>query len=72
MVRSENLFADIPPGNETEQFVDLFSVPGVRIERIVSTGQATPASEWIDQDWTEWVTLLSGAAEVDPGFRTSG
>ena len=36
--------------------------PGARIERILSTGQASPAGFWYDQDWTEWVFLLSGSA----------
>jgi cupin 2 domain-containing protein len=34
----------------------------VRIERIVSTGQASPPGFWYDQPWTEWVLLLAGAA----------
>ena len=38
--------------------------PGVRIERIVSTGQASPPGFWYDQDWGEWVVLLSGAARL--------
>ena len=36
----------------------------VRIERIVSTGQASPPGFWYDQDWGEWVVLLSGAARL--------
>jgi cupin 2 domain-containing protein len=38
---------------ETEHFV---------LERIVSSGQATPPGEWFDQDTSEWVILLSGSA----------
>ena len=37
----------------------------VRIERIVSTGQASPADFWYDQDEDEWVVLLSGAAKLE-------
>lgn len=37
---------------------------GVSIERIVSTGQATPAGEWLEQDRDEWVVLLEGEAEI--------
>jgi len=41
---------------------------GVRLVRIVSTGQASPEGEWYDQpDW-EWVALLKGAA----GLRIEG
>ena len=32
------------------------------LERIVSTGQSTPAGEWYDQGKDEWVILLSGGA----------
>jgi cupin 2 domain-containing protein len=74
MTQSGNLFADIPRILEHEQFADLFAAPGIRIERIASTGQATPPSEWIEQNWTEWVALLTGAAgiqlEGEPGPRT--
>jgi cupin 2 domain-containing protein len=74
MIRSGNLFADISTAMENEQFVDLYAAPGIRIERIVSTGQATPPSEWLEQDWTEWVALLTGAAAIqfegEPGPRT--
>lgn len=37
---------------------------GVAIERIVSTGQATPAGEWLEQERDEWVVLLDGEAEL--------
>jgi len=74
MIGSGNLFADIPEALENEQFLDLFSAPGIKIERIVSTGHATPASEWLEQEWTEWVTLVAGAAAIqiegEPSLRT--
>ncbi|MFZ0206379.1 MAG: cupin domain-containing protein [Roseiarcus sp.] len=74
MIESGNLFAEIPEALENEQFLDLFSAPGVKIERIVSTGHGTPASEWLDQDWTECVALLAGAAAIqiegEPSVRT--
>ena len=35
---------------------------GLRIERIVSTGQASPPGFWYDQDEHEWVLLLAGGA----------
>jgi cupin 2 domain-containing protein len=34
------------------------------IERIISTGQATPPGQWLDQDTAEWVILLQGQAEL--------
>ncbi len=43
----------------------------ISIERIVSTGQVTPAGEWLVQDRDEWVVLLEGEAELayDDGSR---
>lgn len=37
---------------------------GVSIERIVSTGQATHAGEWLQQERDEWIVLLEGEAEL--------
>ena len=62
---SGNLFAGLPvEARADELVVDLLSRPALRIERIVSTGQASPEGFWYDQEWEEWVVLLSGAAEV--------
>lgn len=61
---SGNLLANLPESAAGEQFSDLLTLPGLRIERIVSTGQASPPAFWYDQGWTEWVLLLSGAAAV--------
>lgn len=63
-IASGNIFADIPNGLANEQFVELLAVPNVRIERIVSTGQTTPAGQFLDQDWAEWVLVLQGSAQV--------
>ena len=57
-----NLFDDLPAGSNTELLSDLLERPGVRIERIVSTGQASPPGFWYDQDWDEWVVVLAGSA----------
>ena len=60
-----NLFADLPATQEAaERLENLLDRPGLRIERIVSTGQASPPGFWYDQDVAEWVVLLSGAAEL--------
>jgi cupin 2 domain-containing protein len=42
----------------------LLERPSLRIERIVSTGQATPEGEWYDEDTDEWVLLLAGSARL--------
>ena len=59
-----NVFADLPPGTGAEQFVELLSRPGLRIERIVSTGQASPPEFWYDQPNGEWVLVLRGEARL--------
>jgi cupin 2 domain-containing protein len=47
-----------------EQLSDLLNTPGLKIERIVSTGQVTEPGTWLDQACTEWVLLVSGAATI--------
>jgi cupin 2 domain-containing protein len=54
----------LPEALANEQFRNLLSAPGTSIERIVSLGHATPESQWLEQDWTEWVALLAGAAAI--------
>jgi cupin 2 domain-containing protein len=62
MTASANLFAGIPSALTAEEFSELLSRPNVRIERIVSTGQASPPGFWYDQPEGEWVVLLAGEA----------
>jgi cupin 2 domain-containing protein len=57
-----NLFDDLPLQADEELFTELFSRKGVRIERIVSTGQSTPADKPYNQQHDEWVLLVSGSA----------
>lgn len=58
-----NVYAALPAGMEaTERIEALLDRPGLRIERIVSTGQASPPEFWYDQPRDEWVLLLSGSA----------
>jgi cupin 2 domain-containing protein len=40
------------------------SGPRIRVERIVSFGQASPEGFWYDQDEDEFVLLLTGAARL--------
>lgn len=61
----QNLFDGLPHRPETaERCVNLLEKPGLRIERIVSTGQASPPGFWYDQPEAEWVVLLQGSAEL--------
>lgn len=65
---------DAPPASAADEITsELLARPGVRIERIVSTGQATPADAPYCQPHDEWVLLLAGAAglrvEADGDYR---
>jgi cupin 2 domain-containing protein len=51
--------------NTGEQVDVLVEQAGVTIERIVSTGQASPPGFWYDSPRAEWVVLLSGAATLE-------
>jgi cupin 2 domain-containing protein len=57
-----NLFADVPLHADNEALDKLLAGGRFRLERIVSTGQATAPGEWYDQEDDEWVVLLSGSA----------
>ncbi len=61
-LRSGSLFADVPTRLDKEEITVLARLPGASVERIVSTGQASPSGFWYDQDWTEWVVVLAGSA----------
>lgn len=59
-----NLYDDIPAKLPQEVFTDLLTAGSVRIERILSHGQTSPASDWYDQDEHEWVLVLQGKGEL--------
>jgi cupin 2 domain-containing protein len=64
IVQRGSLFA-APAGAAGREIVEvLLERPGARVERIVSTGQATPPGEWYDQAGDEWVALLAGRATL--------
>ena len=58
----DNLFRHITQASDTEIFETLLQTDVLKLERIVSTGQATPPGQWYDQDRDEWIALLSGSA----------
>jgi len=60
-----NLFVDLPEKSPEELFQTLMTVPGVRIERIVSHGHASPPDFWYDQTGDEWVLVLRGSARLE-------
>ena len=57
-----NLLASLPRRLDAEQIIALVANENLRIERIVSTGQASPPGFWYDQPWAEWVSVLAGSA----------
>ena len=58
----KNIFENLPE-KMTEETIETLSETGdVRIERIVSNGQASPSGFWYDQPWNEYVILLRGRA----------
>ena len=75
-----NLFsdvADVSAANMGEEaFSEILVRPGLKIERIISQGQTSPAGSWCDQAWNEWVIVLKGSAtlqfEQEPAPRLLG
>src|SRR5207249_9803247 len=58
------LLRDLPDARKTEVTDTVLAAPGLRIERIVSHGEASPPGFWYDQAEAEWVLLLAGAARL--------
>src|ERR1051326_7935693 len=63
-----NFFDNVPARAAAEIFTEGLARHDLRIERIVSTGQFTPADKPYRQEHDEWVLLLAGAA----GLRIEG
>jgi|SRR5271169_622913 len=63
-----NLLNDLPAHADSEIFTEVLLRKGVRIERIVSTGQLTLADRPYREGHDEWVLLLAGSA----GLRIEG
>ena len=58
------IFAQIPAALPEELVETLCRSEQVRIERIVSRGHASPEDFWYDQQWHEFVLLVSGRARL--------
>ncbi len=61
-MEAKNLLDDLPAALPKELITPLLQGGGVRIERIVSQGHASPPGFWYDQDESEWVFVLEGRA----------
>jgi cupin 2 domain-containing protein len=59
-----NLFS-LPQELPTEELTEiLLQKDGIRVERILSTGQASPPGFWYEQAEDEWVAVLQGEASL--------
>jgi cupin 2 domain-containing protein len=63
-ITSGNLLSNLLLSPAAEVFEPLLHGNGIRLERILSTGQATPPGEWLVQSWEEWVVLIAGEARL--------
>ncbi len=58
-----------PSGELFDTLLEEGGLPGdgFKLERICSFGHPTPAGEWYDQPWGEWVMVLRGQATLEYG-----
>jgi cupin 2 domain-containing protein len=61
---ARNIFEGSAKALDKENVEELINTDAVRVERIVSRGQASPPGVWYDQKDREWVLLLSGKARL--------
>jgi len=61
---TSNILSGLPAPGTDEAVETLLKGDGVRVERIVSYGHASPAGFWYDQDEAEWVLLVQGRARL--------
>ena len=59
------LYDKIPAESETELFETLCRDKNIKIERIISNGQAMPKGEWYNQGLNEWVMVIQGKATLE-------
>ena len=64
-MKPTNLFSELPSNLQEELIEKLVDAPDMRIERIISTGHASPPGFWYDQAESEWVVVLRGEATLE-------
>jgi cupin 2 domain-containing protein len=64
-METENLLDNLPHQPPQEVLTTILQADGLRLQRIVSQGHASPPGFWYDQDDNEWVMLLAGSATVE-------
>ena len=63
-MKTGNILNLIPKTVPKEIFEEIVSTEHVRIERIISKGHRSPDKGWYDQERSEWVMVVKGAAEI--------
>ncbi len=58
----KNIFKGISGNIHNEVFETILQNDKIKLERIISKGHITPVGKWYDQDFDEWLILLSGKA----------
>ena len=61
-MKIESIFSEYEISKSHEILETLLESENFKLERIISSGQATPEGEWLCQELDEWVILLSGKA----------
>ena len=61
---TSNILSFVPVAGSDEAITTLLKAAGVRVERIVSHGHASPTGFWYDQKEAEWVLVLRGTARL--------
>ena len=64
-MKLSNIFDNILPYCDKEIFDTLLQNQNIKIERIISYGQTSPAGFWYDQEENEFVLLLDGEAKIE-------
>jgi len=59
-----NILSPLPRPSVDEIVDALVQANGIRLARIVSHGQPSPAGFWCDQEEAEWVLIVAGRARV--------
>lgn len=71
-----NLLVTNTATRRAERMEPLLNAQGVRLERILSLGQASPEGFWYEQAEAEWVAVLAGRARLtvagEPADRDLG
>ena len=63
-IEVRSLLGGLPAARDGEVVQPMLAAEGVRLERIVSHGQASPEGFWYDQSQAEWVMVVAGAARL--------